>query len=88
MDVQNTALTDLPEEGPINIVGDTIRRLRRKRNMSQQDLSIKLETMAVYVCRGSISRIEDKSRKVSDKELRAFSKIFGVPMEELIDEGY
>ncbi len=88
MDVQNAALTDLPEEGPINIVGDTIRRLRRKRNMSQQDLSIKLETMAVYVCRGSISRIEDKSRKVSDKELRAFSKIFGVPMEELIDEGY
>ena len=76
----------IEEQGPVNLVGNTIRALRLQKNLSQQELSAKLETLAVYVCRGSISRIEDKQRKVSERELYAFSKIFRVPMEDLIDK--
>ena len=50
--------------------------------ISQQELSNKLELLGVYVCRGSISRIEDYSRTVTDIELFAIAQILGVdPME-------
>ena len=54
--------------------------------MSQQSLSNKLELLGVYVCRGSISRIEDKRRTVTDIELFAIAKVLGVTANELIGE--
>ena len=69
----------------MNIVGKNIRKFRRKNKMSQQELSNKLETMAIYVCRGSISRIEDLSRTVTDIELYGFSQALKVPIEALYD---
>ena len=54
--------------------------------MSQQSLSTKLELLGVYVCRGSISRIEDKQRTVTDIELFAIAKVLGVTVSELIGE--
>ena len=41
-----------------NITGNQIKNVRRKVGLSQRTLSDKLETYAVYICRGSISRIE------------------------------
>ena len=70
----------------MNIVGDKIRELRVKRGLSQQMLSDRLETLAIYVCRGSISRIEDKQRTVTDIELAGFSKVFDVPINELFED--
>ena len=69
----------------MNIVGKNIRKFRRKNKMSQQELSNKLETMAIYVCRGSISRIEDLSRTVTDIELYGFSQALKVPIEAIYD---
>lgn len=53
--------------------------------MSQQQLSAKLETLAVYICRGSISRIEDGSRTVTDIELYGLSQILQVPIEKFFE---
>lgn len=69
-----------------NLVGDVIKKYRTKRNMSQQMLSNKLELLGVYVCRGSISRIEDKSRTVTDIELYAFCKVLDIPFSELFSD--
>ena len=66
-----------------NLVGKKVRELRKEKNMSQQELSDKLETLAIYVCRGSISRIEDMSRTVTDIELYGLSQILDVSIEEL-----
>ena len=66
-----------------NIVGSKIKYFRKKHRMSQKALSIKLELMGVYVCRGSISRIEDYSRTVTDIELFAIAQILGVDPKEL-----
>ncbi len=65
-----------------NLVGKKMRMLRKERRMSQQQLSDKLETLAVYVCRGSVSRIEDGSRTVTDIELYGLSQVLSVPIEE------
>ena len=66
-----------------NLIGDIVRKYRKANKMSQQELSIKLELLGVYVCRGSISRIEDKSRTVTDIELYALAKVLSIPWEEL-----
>ena len=52
--------------------------------MSQKALSSKLELLGVYVCRGSISRIEDYSRTVTDIELYAIAKVLDVKIEDLM----
>ena len=69
-----------------NMVGDKVRKLRTEQNMSQQMLSDRLETLAVYICRGSISRIEDNQRTVTDIELYGLAKVLGVSIEELYKE--
>ncbi len=69
-----------------NMVGHKVRRLRTEQKMSQQTLSDRLETHAIYICRGSISRIEDKRRTVTDIELYGLAKVLGVSIEELFRE--
>ncbi len=67
----------------MNLVGDQLRKYRKMRRMSQQTLSNKLELLGVYVCRGSISRIEDKSRTITDIELFAITQVLGIEISEL-----
>ncbi len=62
-----------------------LKNIRKKQHISQQELSNKLETLAIYICRGSISRIEDKSRTVTDIELYGLSKILGVSIDSLFE---
>lgn len=69
----------------MNLVGTKIRELRIQKGWSQQTLSDKLETLAIYVCRGSISRIEDKQRTVTDIELYGFAEVFGTPIDALFE---
>lgn len=66
-----------------NLVGRQVRYFRKKRKLSQKQLSEKLETMAVYICRGSISRIEDGSRTVTDIELYGLATILETSIESL-----
>lgn len=69
-----------------NIVGDNIRKIRSDRRMSQQDLSGRLETYAIYICRGSISRIENHERTVTDFELKAMAEVLDVSVYDLFDK--
>ena len=70
-----------------NLIGNKVRELRIERGLSQQILADRLETLAVYICRGSISRIEDKQRTVTDIELWGLAQVLGVPVEQLFEEG-
>ncbi len=69
-----------------NLIGDKVRELRVIKQLSQQDVADKLETLAVYICRGSISRIEDKQRTVTDIELVGLSRVLGVPIHALLPD--
>lgn len=66
-----------------NLVGKKVRYYRKKRKYSQKTLSEKLETMAVYICRGSISRIEDGTRTVTDIELYGLASVLNVSIMDL-----
>ena len=66
-----------------NIVGERVKEARIKAGISQNELSIKLETLAVYVCRGSISRIENNERTVTDIEIDGISRILNISLDYL-----
>ncbi len=70
----------------MNLIGENVAKRRKELRMSQQKLSNQLELYAVYVCRGSVSRIEDRSRTVTDIELYAIAKVLGVEISELFDK--
>ena len=67
----------------INIIGAQIKSAREKAGLTQKQLSEKLELEAVYTCRGSISRIENGKRAVTDIEIDAISKILNVSLNFL-----
>ena len=69
----------------MNLIGANLKRLRKERNLSQQALSNRLELLGVYVCRGSVSRIEDMTRTVTDIELFAIAEVLGVGIESLFE---
>lgn len=70
----------------MNIIGENVRKFRTEQKMSQQQLSAKLETIAVYICRGSVSRIEDRTRTVSDIELWGLAKILNKPLQSFFED--
>ncbi|MBO5089731.1 MAG: helix-turn-helix transcriptional regulator [Clostridia bacterium] len=67
----------------LNIIGAKVKEAREKKGYSQKQLSEKMELMAVYTCRGSISRIENGKRAVTDIEIDAISKILDVSLDYL-----
>ncbi|MCH5299684.1 MAG: helix-turn-helix transcriptional regulator [Ruminococcus sp.] len=64
-----------------NFIGPQVKKLRKEKKMSQQDLSDKLRLMKIYVCRGSVSRIEQGLRTVTDMELWGIAKVLDVSMD-------
>ena len=70
----------------MNIIGENVRKFRTEQKMSQQQLSAKLETIAVYICRDSVSRIEDRTRTVSDIELWGLAKILNKPIQSFFED--
>lgn len=64
----------------VNITGKQIKIARVRAGISQKQLSERLELLAVYVCRGSISRIENGKRSVTDIEINAISMALQVSL--------
>ena len=52
--------------------------------MTQQELSAKLETLAVYIDRASISKLEQHKRITTDIELVALSQVLNVNVNWLL----
>lgn len=69
----------------MNLIGANVRKFRKKQKMSQQLLSAKLELLSVYICRGSVSRVEDQTRTVTDIELYALAKVLNVSIQDLFE---
>lgn len=65
-----------------NMVGPRIKQLRLEKGMTQKTLAERLETLAVYVCRGFISRIEEQKRTITDIELAGIAEVLQVDISE------
>ncbi len=69
--------------GAKNISGERIYLARTSARMTQQELAAKMQVEGVEIEREAISKIETGDRLVTDYELAAFSKVFGLTMEQL-----
>ena len=73
-------------DGKNNICGNKISELRKCQSpkMSQRMLAEKLQIEGLDLDKNAVQRIESGQRFITDIELKAFSKIFGVSCDELI----
>ncbi|MBU5437137.1 helix-turn-helix domain-containing protein [Tissierella sp. MSJ-40] len=67
-----------------NIIGPRVKTARLKNNLTQKELSAKLETLAVYIDRASISKLEQQKRIITDVELMALSQVLYVSVGWLL----
>ena len=65
---------------------ERIKEARQKAGLSQKGPSKVLETRAVYICRGSISRIESGERTVTDIEISTISKALNITFDYLFGQ--
>ena len=75
-------------DGKLNISGGKIARLRlaMPEKMSQRALADKLQLAGVDLEKNAIQRIEKGERFVTDIELKALAKVFGVTADELLSD--
>ena len=73
----------IDEGQPNNIIGPNVRKYRLQKGWSQQLLANKLELIPVYICRGSIARLEQQIRTVTDFEVAGLAETLGVSIQDL-----
>jgi transcriptional regulator with XRE-family HTH domain len=71
--------------GKKNLISERLIELRKEHNLSQRDLSRKLQLAGYDMDKNVITRIETDKRYVTDIELKALSEVFGVTYDYLID---
>ncbi len=70
--------------GRKNISGERIYQARTGMRLSQAELAARMQVNGVAIEREAISKIETGDRFVADYELMVFSKVLGVPVEQLL----
>ncbi len=72
--------------GRNNLCGEKIRALRLSTisGLSQRALADKMQLIGIDIDKNAIQRIESGQRFVTDIELKGFSEIFGVSLDELV----
>lgn len=66
-----------------NIVGNSIRKFRKKRMLTQDQLTAKMQLLGIEIDRPMLSKIENNKREVLDYEVKAFSQALDISIEQL-----
>ena len=65
-------------------VGENIRRLREKRNYTQEQLSAKLQINGCDITRSALAKLEVGQRHLYSDELKMLKEILDVSYDELL----
>ncbi len=71
-------------DGSLNISGANIAALRKKKRLSQRALADQLQLEGIDLNKNAIQQIECGQRFVTDIELKAFARFFGVTSDDLL----
>lgn len=66
-----------------NIIGDNVRKFRKAQNLTQEELTAKLQVNGLNIDRPMITKIELKQREVLDYELFCIAKVLRVSTDDL-----
>ena len=72
------------KDGFNNVCGKNIAKFRKDIKISQRELADRIQLVGIDIDKNAIQRIECGKRFVTDIEIIAFSKVFGVTFEELL----
>ncbi len=72
------------KDGLNNICGKRISALRIASKLSQRELAERIQLFGIDIDKNAIQRIECGKRFVTDIEIVAFAKIFGITPNELL----
>ena len=67
----------------MNIVGVNVRRIREKKEWTQDQLAAKCNLMQWNISRGTLAKIEAKVRRVTDVEVKTLAEVLNISIEEL-----
>ncbi len=70
--------------GKKNIIGDNLRLIRTSKNLTQEDVAVKLQLMGLELDRITVSRIENGIRFVPDYEVKLLADALDVSFNELL----
>ena len=68
-----------------NIIGNNIKKIRIDNNLTQEQLTAKLQVNGLDIDRPMLSKIESKKREVLDYEIKAIAEALTVPIQSLFD---
>lgn len=71
-----------------NIIAESLRRLRKEKGLSQEELAAQLQLMGVDIDQRLISKIERNERFVKDYELACLCRVLDVTERELLADFY
>ena len=66
-------------------VGENIRKLRIENNLTQEQLSAKLQVLGCDITRSALAKIEVGQRHIYPDELKAIKSILKVSYDDILD---
>lgn len=72
--------------GEYNIIGKTVEKLRKERNIKQKDFIAQMQLFGCDINPTSYSKLEGQLRNATDKEIYVIAKILNVSIETLFSD--
>ena len=69
-----------------NVIGKSLRRIRKKQKVTQLDLAARMQVLGVNIDQQAISNIENNKRIVTDYDLACFCKALRCTEQELLQD--
>ena len=66
-----------------NIVGKNVKRIRKEKKITQEDLCARMQVMGYQISRSDISKLENGKKFIADFEVYGFAKALKVSILEL-----
>lgn len=66
-----------------NIIGENLKKIRTRKQLTQQDIAVRLQLMGFEYDRITVSRIENGMRFVPDYEVLLLCDALEIPVNEL-----
>lgn len=70
--------------GKLNAIGDKIKEYRIKNNMTQKELSEKLQLYGIDLNKNSLQKVERGDRIIKEYELAVFCEVLNVSADEIL----
>ena len=66
-------------------IGEKIRKIRKSRSMTQEQLSAKMQVMGCDITRSALAKIEVGQRHIYPDEIKAIKQILSVSYDDIFD---